>query len=155
MKKINLGLDLHGTLDDNPKFFMNLILQLKYSGYNVVIHVLSGKCYSQLIEEKLMCLHNEHIKWWDRYFSVETYLLNLGKHYIMDEIVNRPIFENNVWNEAKALYCQRSNIDLHIDNEHKYLYYFRTPCLYYPLYFMTEEEYMKIIFNILNKKELL
>ena len=37
----------------------------------------------------------------------------------------------NLWNIAKADFCRRSNINIHIDDSKKYLKWFSTPYCYY------------------------
>jgi hypothetical protein len=131
MKKINLGLDIHGTLDHNPDLFMKLITELKFLGYNVIVHIITGKAYSQEIGDKLICMHPEHKKWWDKYFSVQTYLLTYGYEHAMDKRTKRPIFNEETWNITKAIYCFQEKIDLHIDNEMKYLEHMQTHFILY------------------------
>lgn len=152
MKKINIGLDVHGTLDDNPELFMKLIQELKFLGYNVIVHIITGKRYSERMEAKLKCMHSEHKKWWDRYFSVETHLLNLGTLYVMDKEVNRPIFCKYTWNSIKSNYCKFFNITLMIEDTYDYIKYFTTPYIHYQGSISKDKYYIKLAITLIKSK---
>ena len=130
MKKVNLGIDVHGTLDSNPILFKKLILALEELDYDVVVHIITGEKFDDEVDKKLRGFYNLEKKWWDEYFSVETHLLKCGHPYIKNS-KGRPVFDETTWNRTKAYYCLFNNITLHIDDEIKYIMAFFTPHIYY------------------------
>ena len=58
MKKFRLGIDIHNTLDRDPKFFIKLCEELrKKHGNNIEIHIISGSPWSKAIEKQLKNYH--------------------------------------------------------------------------------------------------
>lgn len=117
---MKIGLDYHGVIDKNPKFFVSLALALKDLGFE--IYILTGESDS-LQFETLLKSYNNGLQWWNEIFSVTDYLINIGEHYKIDQN-GRCCFNELLWNKCKSVYCKNNNIDLHIDNKKEYLKYF-------------------------------
>jgi hypothetical protein len=118
----NVGFDIHGCINANPTYFVGLADFLH--NLNAKVHIITGVLWSKAIEAELL-YYNNGIKWWDEFFSITDYLLELNIPYCLDES-NRCIFDSETWNKQKAEYCKRNFIDLHIDDTERYYKYFDT-----------------------------
>lgn len=124
--KMKIGIDFHGVIDKKPQFFSEFTKLLKENGHEV--HILTGSTVSNnlLIELTKYQIHYTHI------FSITDYKENCGARVIYDDNGN-PWIDDEDWNGAKAEYCQRLNIDIHLDDSSEYGKYFKTPyCLFSP-----------------------
>lgn len=123
---MKIGLDIHGVIDTNPKFFAAFTEALLAAGHE--IHIITGPRHSQV--EPL--LRKWKIKY-THFFSIVEYEEKRGVTEIMWAKNGDPFMSLNVWDRAKAKYCKRTKIDLHIDDSQKYGEYFETPfCLFKP-----------------------
>jgi hypothetical protein len=121
---MKVGLDFHGVINKNPKFFAEFTAALVAAGHEV--HIITGphqvKVEPDLKKWKIQYTH---------FFSIVEYEEKRGVTEIVWAKNGDPFMNINVWERAKALYCKRKKIDLHIDDSHKYGEYFETPfCLY-------------------------
>lgn len=124
---MKLGLDIHKTIDANPKMFVDMAKSVKGE-----VHILTGIRFTPAVEAELLS-YNSGIKWWTHFMSITQYLLDSGQNYTVegegdDAHFN---FEAVSWNRVKADYCKKHNIDLHIDDSPEYLEYFTTPYMLY------------------------
>ncbi len=124
MKKIRIGLDLHGVIDRNPQFFVGLARLIRQCGGE--IHIITGSPFSEGEGELLS--YNGGAKWWDYYFSVDDYLFEKNIPHEVDGRGGR-IYSGDAWNRAKGMYCAERGIDLHIDDSEMYQEFFSTPYL--------------------------
>jgi len=125
-----IGLDVHGVIDTDPKFFAKLTKSLQFNGH--LVHILTGVEHGPRLNKELVRL-NVHF---DALFSVTSYLkdqkIKIIKYDNDDEA--RPIFDNEIWDMAKAIYCCREKIDLHIDDSVNYGKYFHSLHTQYLIY---------------------
>ena len=122
-----LGIDIHGVLDCNPKFFVAQALEvLKRKGE---VHIITGIPYSDDVEQELLGYNNGQ-KFWTHYFSIESYLVMMNTSYGYD-LRGRKSFDASIWDRVKAHYCAERNIDLHYDDSPEYAQYFTTPIMLY------------------------
>lgn len=124
IRQLKIGLDFHGVITDNPAYFKELANLAIAKGYE--IHVISGGPQLTIIE----FLNKWEIKYTAVFAIVDFY----------DAQGQVSFFENgefkvrdSLWNRAKAEYCERNKIDLHIDDTARYSQGFKTPfCFYNP-----------------------
>ena len=117
-----IGLDIHGVIDNNPKFFIDLAKR-----YDQVYIITGGSCADGRIENELLAYNNGE-KFWHVLFSVYDHLKSVGAK-TNEELGNasRWPFPDETWNHVKAEYCEKEGIDMHIDDMMEYLIHFRTP----------------------------
>ena len=124
MKRIRIGLDLHGVIDRNPQFFVSLAGLIRQHGGE--IHIITGSPFSEAENELLS--YNGGARWWDYYFSIDDYLFQKNVPHFLDERGGR-IYNADAWNRVKGMYCAERGIDLHIDDSEVYREFFSTPYL--------------------------
>lgn len=120
--KLKIGLDYHGVIDGNPNYFSLFCTQSKQRGHKVFIITGGPK-----LQVKKM-LEQNNIPY-DMCFAISDYYQAMGK--IIQKEDGNFIIPENLWNIAKANFCRRSNINIHIDDSLKYLNWFSTPYCYY------------------------
>jgi hypothetical protein len=117
---MKLGLDIHGVLDSNPKFFSDLSHAVINAGGQV--HIITGPAFDKVkfyLEENKIAYTN--------FFSIVD---NAGKEVEYDSDGN-PWLPTEKWDRAKAKYCKDNDIDLHIDDSSEYGKYFKTPYAFF------------------------
>ncbi|CAG7580685.1 MAG: hypothetical protein SLAVMIC_00521 [uncultured marine phage] len=127
--KRKIGIDIHGVINVNPDIFSALTKKFKDLGYE--IHVLTGPRLNQpyktrtgnynSVEEELV----RHDIIYDHLFSVLDYNIEQGEDAWEDE--KGWWTSDESWNKTKAEYCQREQIDFHIDDTKIYGKFFTTP----------------------------
>ena len=120
---MKLGLDIHGVIDNKPEFFSELS-HILVNSLNEVHIITGGSLRNGEIEKELarMNIVYTHI------FSVYDYLQKTGAKTNEElGIASRYPFPDETWNSVKARYCEREDVDMHIDDMAEYLRYFTTP----------------------------
>ena len=119
---LKIGLDFHGVINKRPEFFSefcNLALQRGYE-----IHVITGGPL-EVVKEMLN-------KWHVRYshiFAILDYYESVGNvSYFENGEIKVPV---QLWDTAKAEYCMRHGINMHIDDSSQYVKWFSTPYCHY------------------------
>ncbi len=121
-KKIKIGIDYHGVITANPEFFK------KFNHYainnNCLIYIISGG-HKEDIRKFLLSNGIAYSTIWS---TVDYYdELNQVKYFADGSFK----IDDNLWDKAKAWYCAKNKIDIHIDDSVIYGKYFTTPfCLY-------------------------
>lgn len=121
-RRLKIGIDYHGVIDRNPDYFREFSRELIRRGHEVHV-VTGGPCES--VTEKLRKIRFCYT----RSFAVLD-------HYEAEGLVSHKKdggfhVADELWNGAKAEYCQAQGIDLHIDDSLEYRQYFVTPyCRY-------------------------
>jgi len=119
--KIKIGIDFHGVFDAKPQYFSMFCKDAIKQGWE--IHIISGGP-----EEKI----REYLKRYDApYTKVYTILGEAQQLGIVKYQNNSFHIDDAFWDEAKAKYCKKNKVSLHIDNSPEYGKYFSTEfCLY-------------------------
>lgn len=117
---IKLGIDVHGVADTAPHLFSVLSRILVENGHEV--HILTGAEHTEALEHELR--HVLKLSW-THFFSTTTYHKNAGTQ--ITYIEGNPYMDNKIWNRAKAEYCLKHGVQLHIDDSDVYGKYFKTP----------------------------
>jgi hypothetical protein len=110
---MKIGFDIHGVIDSNIDFFTQVINDLYDKGNE--IHILTGALYKD-VEHVL-----KNIKY-DKFFSILQYHKDIGTKMWEDE--RGSWIDKDEWNKTKGDYCNRNNIDIHIDDSIEYSEYF-------------------------------
>ena len=124
MRKLKIGLDIHGVIDREPQFFIAFAKLIRQFGGEV--HIITGTPYSEA--ENLLLSYNNSIEWWDHFFSIDDYLFEKKTPFEIDKRGGR-YYDEAQWNRAKGVYCAEKKIDLHIDDSEIYGEFFSTPYL--------------------------
>ena len=118
-KIIKLGLDLHGVISANPKFFSELSKAMVISGNEV--HIITGSHSSEILSE----LKNYEITY-THLFSIADHHKSIGTEMWYDDN-ETPWIDKGLWDRTKAEYCEREKIDFHMDDSSIYGEHFNTP----------------------------
>ena len=119
--KLKIGLDYHGVIDSNPAYFTDFCTIARNRGH--LIYVISG-APKATITSKLQSMQLPY----DFIFSILDYCLAIGK---IEQTSKGIMINNSVWDKAKAEFCKRCNVDLHIDDSTIYCRFFdNNYCLY-------------------------
>lgn len=116
---MRLGLDIHGVIDANPKFFSELSKIAIDQGHE--IYILTGTMVTQSKVDTL----KKYGMVWTRIFSISDYHKSLGTTMTFQKDDN-PWIDNDLWDKAKSDYCKDTNIDFHIDDTARYGELFKT-----------------------------
>jgi hypothetical protein len=121
---MKVGLDIHGVIDQNPKFFAELSKALVKAGHEV--HIITGPRF-----EKVEPLLKRCKITYTHFFSIVEYEEKRGKAKIRWDKKGDPFMEFHIWDSCKARYCKRMKIDFHLDDSSKYGEHFVTPFAHY------------------------
>lgn len=145
---IKLGLDLHGVIDSDPRFFSDLSCALLDYGHQVFI--VTGREESDDLHDELQkCGMETHdIERYSRILSITTYQKKQGTpvHYL-DENLTQPMMDPKIWNPTKAMLCATANIDIMIDDSVIYEPYFRDIKTQYIIYKPAVKEFLQFLFK--------
>ena len=125
VSKFKVGLDLHGVIDTLPDFFSFLSDSVVKNGGEV--HIITGGSWTTELENQI----KSYGIIWTHKFSVYDYLIErrtdtVGEHTFHDGTVQDK-FPPEIWDRIKADYCEKNDINLHIDDTLVYNNYFKTP----------------------------
>src|SRR5579871_350171 len=131
---MKIGLDIHGVINENPKFFEDFTYALCERPDDEV-HIISGPPKPQIITE-LESMNFYEGRNYTHIFSIVDYHKEIGTTMRQDEKGNWwTVKQENglwvadayVWDKTKADYCVKHGIDLMIDDSDAYAYFFKTP----------------------------
>lgn len=110
-KKIKIGLDIHGVIDQAPEFFS------LFSMFPDVfeLHIVTG------IKEHLDDVVDFK---YDKWFSIHQQCEDEGIDITFDD-KGRPWVEPAIWDRKKAEYCKREGLHMMIDDSPSYGQYFK------------------------------
>lgn len=120
--RLKIGLDYHGVIDVNTKYFADFCLEAKRRGH--LIYIITGGPKT-LIDNNL---RNDNIPY-DMCFAISDYYQ--AKNKIIQDKTGKFVIPENLWNIAKADFCRHSRVNIHIDDSLKYINWFSTPYCYY------------------------
>lgn len=116
---MKIGIDIHNCIDKYPEHFSFLTKSLIENGCEV--HIITGSSWTEDIIKYLVGFNI----FWSHHFSITDYLLEKGEVVSWKDSDN-PFFSDDIWNQAKAEYCEKNNIDMHFDDSDVYGKYFKT-----------------------------
>lgn len=114
---MKIAIDIHGTIDKNPRLFSWLTKILTFLG--VEVHITTGVADSMVLRDRLW-------RWgivYNHVFSITDYHRAIGTHMWWDENGD-PWVEETVWNRTKGDYCRVNRIAYAIDDSIVYKEYF-------------------------------
>jgi len=120
---MKFGLDYHGVIDRSPVWCARFSYRVVTAGHE--LHIITGH---ETTDYFLSCLELFDISY-THIFSIADYHKSIGTDVWYDE-KQTPWMDENTWNNAKAEYCEREGIDLHIDDSKRYLESFSTPYMH-------------------------
>ncbi len=121
-EKIKIGLDFHGVINNNPAYFRDFNREAMTQGWE--IHIITGGPY----EKVEAYLKNKKIPY-TRLFAVFDFYNRQGLAEVRADGEFK--IEKKLWDSAKAEYCLKNGISLHIDDSLEYGKNFLTPyCTY-------------------------
>jgi len=120
--KLKIGLDIHGVTDRN-EFFKIMAKSLLLDGHE--IHIITGAAMSKAKKDLRSIGMVEGINY-TKIFSITEQLISEDIPVVWKNS-NNPMFPDEAWNKAKAIYCEETGIDIHFDDSDIYGMYFKTP----------------------------
>jgi hypothetical protein len=112
MKKLKVGIDVHGVIDTFPNDFKRLSAALIAAGHEV--HIVTGLKYDGHIAEELAAAGIEYTD----FFSIVDQLEEDGVEIEWRD--GLPWAPDKPWNEAKSKYCEDIHMDIMIDDSYIY-----------------------------------
>jgi hypothetical protein len=131
MKKLKIGLDIHGLCDANPEFFSELSRLFVNAEHEV--HIITGRRVSDGAIEEIEELGLSYT----HFFSISDYHVDIGTKVWEDDDGN-PWLEGELWDRTKGDYCAKHQIDFHIDDTARYGDYFKTTFMLSKIFKRTE-----------------
>lgn len=120
--KLKIGLDYHGVIDINTKYFADFCKEANKRDH--LIYIITGGPKT-LVDYKL----KDNNIFYNLCFAISDYYI--AKNEIVQKETGEFIIPDNLWNIAKADFCRRSQVNIHIDDSLKYINWFSTPYCYY------------------------
>jgi len=145
---IRLGLDLHGVIDVDPKFFVDLSDRLLLKGHEV--HIITGREDSEDLHNELKECGMETVtgRVYHSILSITTYQKALGTPVTyLDNRKSQPIMEPSIWNPTKATLCASAGIHIMIDDSTLYEPFFRDIKTQYITYTPEVKVFLQVLFN--------
>lgn len=123
MKKLKIGIDLHGVSDAFPSFFSELTRL--FVADDAQIHIMTGELITPALHEQLEAcgLKYTHL------YSIAQEHKDKGTPMTFDD-KGTPWIEQDLWVRAKGEYAKLHELDLVIDDTESYGAYFSTPFLF-------------------------
>jgi len=145
---IRIGLDLHGVIDKDPEFFVDLSNNMISNGNEV--YVITGQeINDDLFTQLKNCgmMGKNLIGSW-RYFndilSVTTYRKKQGVEiWHLDGRESQPMMDEHIWETTKAVLCFENKIDIMIDDSINYEKTFKNIDTHYIIYNDSMKEFLK------------
>jgi hypothetical protein len=120
---MKIGIDFHNTLDKYPEKFRDLALSiLKNSGS---IYIITGHSITEEFKCKLLSI----FPYVDNIYSITDDLIKHGELFEIDNKGGK-IFDQYLWDSAKASYCKNNDIDIMFDDSEVYGKYFIDKTIY-------------------------
>jgi len=121
-RKLKIGLDYHGVINENIPYFKEFCQILCRRGH--LVHILTGGPKNAVVRY----LEKEDIPY-SCLFTIFDYYQ--AKGLVSCEGAGHFQIDEKLWNTAKADYCRQHKIDIQIDDSPIYGRYFTTPYCFY------------------------
>lgn len=119
-RKLKIGLDIHGCIDQDPEFFGELSRTLIALGHEV--HITTGSLITDKVKEELKAYGME----WTHLWSISDYYKSKPGVELWFDEKGRPWVDETLWNMAKGDYAKQQQLDFCIDDTDIYKNYFST-----------------------------
>lgn len=121
-KSLKIGLDFHGVINTRPSYFKDFSEYAEAHGHQ--IYIISGGPADKL---------ESFLKAWGikytELFTIFDHYASLGEVKLYPDGQFR--VDDKLWDTAKAKFCRKYNIDIHIDDSSVYGLTFTTPYCQY------------------------
>ena len=121
---MRVGLDIHGVIDSDPVRFLEFAREVKKGCGNDVFIITGPPVNDDLLDELAKFGFIKGIDF-DVVLSIQDELeksnvpvTGLDKH-------GRNHYDDEQWDSCKAKICERYDIDVHIDDTLRYMFYFK------------------------------
>lgn len=144
---IRLGLDLHGVIDVDPKFFSALARQMLDRGHEV--YIVTGRedteeLWHELCEAGMAGVHH---KYYNGILSITSFRKEQGVPVsYLEGRKSQPMMDPKVWNPTKAVLCASAGIDIMIDDSTLYEPFFRDIKTQYIIFTPAVQEWLNLIY---------
>jgi len=116
---VKYGFDIHGVMDSDPTLFHSLTHALVNAGHEV--HIITGP-KKEVVEPFLKANNIAYTHFFSIVEDAEKNDMN-----IKWDKEGHPWIDPQFWDRAKARYCAKNKIDIHLDDSPEYGKYFKTP----------------------------
>jgi hypothetical protein len=117
--KLKIGIDIHGTANLFPKFFIELAKLFIQAGHE--IHIVTGSRQLEIEEDiKKLGLPYTH------FFSMTDYHESIGTEMVYGTKKN-PWMDEKLWRKTKGDYAKKVGLDMMFENQPEYAEHFSTP----------------------------
>lgn len=124
---MKIGIDFHGVITDNPKFWL-LMIEM-WLNHNIEVHVMTGARYETFSRK---CDELDITITYTEFFSISDFHAKHNPSKINLTDPEHPHIEDKeLWDKTKAEYAMYYDLDLVIDDTADYGKYFKTPFLLY------------------------
>ena len=122
IKHLKIGLDFHGVINTHPSYFKDFTQAATSRGHEIYI-ITGGPA------DKIACfLRGWGICYQDLFAILDYYTARGEVTFFQDGSFH---VDDKLWNTAKARFCKKYDIDIHIDDSKIYGQSFSTPyCCY-------------------------
>lgn len=121
-KFLKIGLDFHGVINTNPSYFKDFTEYAEARGHR--IYIITGGPAAKISS----FLNAWGIRYTELFTILDYYAARGEVKFFSDGNFK---MDDGLWNSAKAKFCRRHGIDIHIDDSDVYGLSFTTPyCLY-------------------------
>ena len=115
---LKIGLDFHGVINSHPSYFKDFTEAAISRGHKIYI-ITGGPA------QKIACFLSGWGQCYHEIFAILDYYSAQGKvNFLPDGSFH---IDDKLWNTAKAKFCQKYGIDIHIDDSEIYGRSFSTP----------------------------
>jgi hypothetical protein len=118
-ERLKIGFDLHGVINEYPKFFARLSRALVRDGNEV--HIITGNKRTKEFQREIDSYGFQYT----HFFSITEF--HEKKKTKIRWVKNHPFMDEYQWDRTKGDYCRKHQIDMHIDDTDAYKYFFSTP----------------------------
>jgi len=144
---IRIGLDLHGVVDEDPKFFTDLSALMLENENEVYIVTGREECSGLNKELSLLGMENEGGKLYNGILSITTYQKGIGTPIAyLNGRKSQPMMDPRIWNPTKAMLCATAGINIMIDDSAIYEEFFRDIKTQYIIYTPEIKHFLKEMF---------
>ena len=123
MYALNIGLDIHKTIDAYPSLFKFLTKTWIHTGYSV--HIMTGESGVTAIPQiNELSIQRTH------FFSIIDYHRETNDVNVRQDNNGNIWMDEHTWNITKGEYARRNCIDVMFDDSEIYGQYFPSTCTY-------------------------
>ena len=122
IKQLKIGLDFHGVINSHPSYFKDFTQAAVSRGHKIYI-ITGGPA------DKIACFLRGWGICYQELFAIVDYYAAKGEvTFYKDGSFH---VDDKLWNTAKARFCKKYQIDIHIDDSDVYGQSFSTPYCHY------------------------